>query len=73
MPRKPRMYIPGLPCHVIQRGNIRDATFFSNVDYQFYLECLGEACERYIFSKLVDHPVKVTENKTQLFQFLWRY
>jgi putative transposase len=30
MPRKPRMYLPGVPCHIIQRGNNRDATFFQN-------------------------------------------
>lgn len=24
MPRKPRHYVPGIPCHVIQRGNNRD-------------------------------------------------
>lgn len=47
MPRKPRMYLPGLPCHVIQRGNNRDAGFFCEDDYRFYLECLGEACGRY--------------------------
>jgi putative transposase len=41
------MYIPGLPCHVIQRGNNRDATFFCAADYRLYLECLGEACARY--------------------------
>ena len=28
MPRKPRMYLPGVPCHIIQRGNNRDATLF---------------------------------------------
>lgn len=27
MPRKPRVYLAGVPCHVIQRGNNRDATF----------------------------------------------
>jgi len=25
MPRKPRMYMAGVPSHVIQRGNNRDA------------------------------------------------
>ena len=44
MPRKPRMYLPGVPCHVIQRGNNRDACFRAHEDYQFYLESLGEAC-----------------------------
>lgn len=44
MPRKPRMYVPDMPCHVIQRGNNRDACFFSDDDYRFYLECLQDAC-----------------------------
>jgi len=47
MPRKPRMYIPGMPCHVIQRGNNREVCFFSDQDYQFYLECLYDASQRY--------------------------
>jgi putative transposase len=47
MPRKPRMYLPGVPCHVIQRGNNREATFFSDQDYQYYLECLSDAVTRY--------------------------
>lgn len=47
MPRKPRMYLPDIPCHVIQRGNNREASFFADQDYQFYLECLYDACQRY--------------------------
>jgi putative transposase len=47
MPRKPRLYIPGIPCHVIQRGNNRDACFFSEHDHIFYLECLKSACSRH--------------------------
>lgn len=47
MSRKPRMYLPGIPCHVIQRGNNREATFFVEHDYQFYLECLHDAAQRY--------------------------
>jgi len=46
MSRKPRLYIPGIPCHIIQRGNNRDACFFSEGDYHFYLECLKTACSR---------------------------
>ena len=37
----------GIPCHVIQRGNNRDACFYSESDYQFYLNHLGKACRRY--------------------------
>jgi len=47
MPRKPRMYVPDVPCHVIQRGNNREPCFFAEQDYQFYLECLLEASRRY--------------------------
>ena len=47
MPRKPRMYLPGVPCHVIQCGNNREACFFAQQDYLFYLSCLGDACSRY--------------------------
>lgn len=47
MPRKARMYLPGVPCHVIQRGNNRGACFYTKRDYQFYLECLNDACQRY--------------------------
>ena len=47
MPRKPRIYQAGMPCHVIQRGNNRNACFYVEQDYLFYLECLRDACERY--------------------------
>ena len=32
------MVIPGLPMHVVQRGNNRQATFFAKDDYRVYLE-----------------------------------
>lgn len=47
MPRKPRMYMAGVPSHVIQRGNNRDICFFAEQDYLFYLECLQTACDKY--------------------------
>jgi putative transposase len=37
MPRKTRMYLPGIPAHVVQRGHNRNACFFADDDYQFYL------------------------------------
>ena len=48
MPRKPRMYMAGMPCHVVQRGNNRDACFYTEQDYLYYLECLQDACQRYL-------------------------
>lgn len=47
MPRKSRMYLGGYPCHIVQRGVDRQATFFSEGDYLFYLKCLQGAAERY--------------------------
>lgn len=41
------MYMAGVPCHVVQRGNNRDACFFAAEDYEFYLTCLGDACKKY--------------------------
>jgi putative transposase len=47
MPRKPRFYLPGVTCHVVQRGNNRSCCFFSDSDYQLYLGCLEHACNQY--------------------------
>ncbi len=47
MPRKPRVFLPSVPCHVISRGNNRSVCFFTDQDYCFYLECLYEACSKY--------------------------
>jgi putative transposase len=44
MARKPRFNLPGYPQHVTQRGNNRKPCFFSPRDFQYYLDCLGEAC-----------------------------
>ena len=42
MPRRPRVTLPGVPLHLIQRGNNRQACFYSDEDYQLYLEWLEE-------------------------------
>lgn len=45
MPRKPRFYLPGIPVHVIQRGNNRQPVFRSDNDYLSYLNWLEEAAQ----------------------------
>jgi putative transposase len=47
MARLPRLYIEGCPQHIIQRGNNRQACFFADEDYAFYLEKLQKASEKY--------------------------
>jgi putative transposase len=46
MPRKHRLVIPGLPHHVIQRGNNREPMFDGDEDYGFYLASLRRAARR---------------------------
>jgi len=38
----PRIVLPGVPLHLIQRGNNRQACFYADDDYRFYLEWLRE-------------------------------
>jgi putative transposase len=47
MPRTRRMYLPGVPSHIIQRGNDRKPCFFENENYLFFLNCLESAANRY--------------------------
>ena len=46
MPRPPRLVIPGMPLHVIQRGNNRIATFRSPSYYMRYRDILLAASQR---------------------------
>ena len=47
MPRRTRMYLPGHPYHVFQRGNIRAAFFVGREDYQHYLDLWSQCSGRY--------------------------
>ena len=42
MPRRSRIIMPGVPIHIIQRGNNRQACFFADEDYLLYLDWLEE-------------------------------
>ena len=42
MPRRPRVILPNVPQHIIQRGNNRQACFYADEDYLYYLEWLKE-------------------------------
>ena len=47
MPRRTRMYIPGLPYHIVQRGNNREVCFIEPENYQYYLVLWQELAKRY--------------------------
>jgi len=60
MPRQPRYNLPGLPQHVIQRGNNRQDVFFDDGDYQRYLSDLGDiaadtGCQIHAFVLMTNH------------------
>ena len=47
MARRPRLELPGIPLHVIQRGTNRSACFVGDGDRGLYLRCLREAARRH--------------------------
>jgi len=47
MARLPRLCLPGIPQHVIQRGNNRQACFASEEDFAAYAYWLSEYAEKY--------------------------
>jgi putative transposase len=47
MPRLPRIDLPGIPQHVVQRGNDRQACFADEQDYRSYLIELHEAARKH--------------------------
>ena len=40
-------YLPGYACHIIQRGNNREACFYDDADYSAYLAFLKDAADQY--------------------------
>ncbi len=42
MPRRPRIIVPNMPHHIVQRGHNRNAVFVERGDYEYYLENLAE-------------------------------
>ena len=46
MTRLARIVVPGLPHHVTQRGNRREAIFFEDGDQEIYRDLLAEQCRK---------------------------
>jgi putative transposase len=60
MPRRARIVLPGLPIHVVQRGNNRSACFFSDGDRRFYLHHLQRLsaeleCDVHAYCLMTNH------------------
>ena len=60
MPRRPRIILPGVPLHLIQRGNNRQACFFADEDYRIYLDWLNQyardtGCAIHAYALMTNH------------------
>jgi putative transposase len=83
MPRKPRFYLPGIPAHIVQRGNCRQATFFGDADYAAYLNWLDEGakqhgCAIHAYVLMTNHvhlliTPQDTESISRLIQYVGRH
>jgi putative transposase len=47
MPRRARLSLPGIPWHIIQRGNNHSACFYTDEDYRRYLDTLKEQADKH--------------------------
>ena len=47
MSRPLRICVPGIPLHVVQRGNNRQPCFLHHGDYRRYLRLIGKSADRY--------------------------
>jgi len=60
MSRLKRYEVGGLPQHIVQRGNNRQACFIRERDYQYYRECLRDAsvkndCQVHAYVLMTNH------------------
>jgi len=73
MPRRARVYFPGLPYHIVQRGNNREACFIGPENYQRYLDLWRELsvhyhCQVHAYCLMTNHVhfLVTPENKTAI-------
>ena len=63
MPRQPRLYLPDIPVHIVQRGNNRQPCFFGDEDYACYLQLAREAALK---TNLLVHAFVLMTNHVHL-------
>ena len=69
MPRRARISLPNVPLHLIQRGNNRQACFFADEDYLFYLDWLGNSaakagCIIHAYALMTNHVHLMLSSRT---------
>jgi len=83
MPRKPRLFLPGVPVHAVQRGVNKSPIFFEDFDYQEYLKYLKQESDKakcrvhaYVLMTNHVHLLLTPENTnsiSELFQGIGRH
>lgn len=68
MPRRPRLIVAGIPCHITQRGNNKNPIFLSTQDYFYFLKVVKEAkskhpCLIYSYCLMPNHFHLLSEPK----------
>jgi putative transposase len=63
MARRPRLNLPAIPQHVVQRGNNRQVSFFIEQDYAVYLDKLKDYSTKY---KVAVHAYVLMTNHVHL-------
>lgn len=63
MPRLSRLFVPGLPAHLIVRGNNRQDIFLCDGDRRYFLQCLVDAATR---SRMAIHAYVLMTNHVHL-------
>ena len=70
MPRRARLAVAGIPWHIIQLGNNRSVCFYTEADYQYYLEILAaqadkHGCQIHAYCLMTNHVhLLVTPERT---------
>ena len=81
MPRYPRLFLPHMPLHIVQRGHDRQPVFVERKDYEYYLANLKEMKNEleiriYAYCLMTNHvhlliaPQEKTESVSQLLRVL---
>ncbi|GGY05262.1 ATP phosphoribosyltransferase regulatory subunit [Paludibacterium paludis] len=77
MPRKERLFIPGLPQLIYLRGNNGETLFADEEDYRFFLSCLKKASQDYhqalhafALQEARIHLLLTSPDKTSLSRFM---
>lgn len=83
MPRHPRQFLPGIPLHLIQRGNNRQTNFYTERDHIVHLDKLYEYSHKcyvdiHSFVLMTNHvhlllTPRTAKGPSQLLQSLGRY